>query len=123
MGQHGPGTPGGYTQLGAGVCGVDSVPVAVVLLDLWLSVHDPFSNQSFSQQLNERMYVRCFQKVVPTKPPGRLITCRLLGPTPEILTQQIWAGADFCISNKFSGGVDASSLWTTLRVCKVLCRL
>lgn len=60
-----------------------SVPVAVVLLDLWLSVDDPLSNQSFSQQLNERMYVSGFQKVVPTKPPGHLINMPIAGPHPR----------------------------------------
>lgn len=83
VGQRGPGTPGGYAQVEAGVSGLGSVPVAVVLLDLWLSVDDPLSNQSFSQQLNERMYVSGFQKAVPTKPPGHPSNMQIAGPHPR----------------------------------------
>lgn len=66
MGQCGPGSLGGDMHRWRRACR-GSVPVAIVLLDLWLSVDDPLSNQSFSQQLNERMYVSGFQKVVPIK--------------------------------------------------------
>lgn len=72
--------------------GVGSIAVAIVFLGLRLSVTSPLSNQSSSQQLNERMYVGGSQKVVSTKSPGRLVM-RVFRPTPEILTQQIWAGS------------------------------
>lgn len=43
----------------------------------------------------------------------------LLGPTAECLIQQVWAGAESCISSKLPGCPDAgpgSTLWEPL-VC------
>ena len=62
--------------------------------------------------------------LVPIKSQGGHVKTQIAGPHPrDSHSADRGCGLKFCISNKFSGDADATSPWTTLRVCEVLCKL
>lgn len=56
-----------------------------------------------------------FEKIYVSESAGRLVKTQTVGPSSKVsFPVGLWVGTSICISNQFSGDIDAAGLGSTL---------